>query len=90
MFKNGIHEEWNPKAVHILCADVMENNKASKSQTGNGSNDSRMLLQEFAEQVAESELRVLLGQALQNAGYRVDASCIVGGQKNDIGGKMPI
>jgi hypothetical protein len=51
---------FESRAVHQLCATVLQ-------QAGQENAD--LQLQEFAERVAEMELRVLLGHALQLAGY---------------------
>ncbi|KAI2514035.1 hypothetical protein MHU86_419 [Fragilaria crotonensis] len=50
------------RAVHELCANVLR--EATP-------------LREFAERVAETEVRVLLAHALQKAGYDVSFDCIV-------------
>jgi hypothetical protein len=51
---------FESRAVHQLCATVLR-------QAGRENADGK--LQEFAELVADTELRVLLGHALQLAGY---------------------
>jgi hypothetical protein len=52
---------FESRAVHQLCATVLQ-------QAGRENADGK--LQEFAERVAETELRVLLARALQHAGYK--------------------
>jgi hypothetical protein len=59
---------FESRAVHELCANVLR-----------GDED----LREFAEQVAETEVRVLLGHALQKAGFGVSLESILRRQHDD-------
>ena len=54
---------FESRAVHELCATVLKGNNPE--------------LQDFAERVAETEVRVLLAHALQNAGYDCDVSTLL-------------
>jgi hypothetical protein len=54
--KNDEEPFFESRAVHELCANVLKGKSNPE-------------IQEFAERVAETEVRVLLAHALQNAGY---------------------
>jgi hypothetical protein len=56
---------FESRAVHELCANVLKGD---------------VELQEFAEQVAETEVRVLLGHVLQKAGFDVSVESILRSQ----------
>ena len=63
---------FESRAVHELCANVL----SGKSPE----------LQDFAERVAETEVRILLGHALQHAGYECDMSMVL---KRDDDNEIP-
>lgn len=52
-------EVYNSRAAHQLCSRVLSDSGGVRDST----------LQEFAEAVAETEVRILLGHALQKAGF---------------------
>ena len=56
---------FEARVVHEICATVVNNH------------DCDPVLRQFAEQVVETEVRVLLLHALQRAGFQVDASQIL-------------
>ena len=61
---------FEPRAGHELCANVLRGATPA--------------LQAFAERVVETELRVLLAHALQNAGYDCDLSMVLRKDDDDI------
>ena len=63
---------FESRAVHALCLDALRRSEPD--------------LQDFAERVAETELRILLGHALQNAGYDCDLSVVL---RHDSDNAMP-
>ena len=70
MIASSINEEppyFENRAVHQLCAKVLQQS----------SSDDDSDLRRFAELVSEGEVRILLGHALQRAGYDVDKTKIV-------------
>lgn len=58
-------KEWDSKIVHHLCATVLK-------QTNPRDHD----LQRFAEQLVETEIRVLLSHTLSKAGFVVDSALL--------------
>ncbi|KAL7568495.1 hypothetical protein ACA910_012202 [Epithemia clementina (nom. ined.)] len=61
---------FEPKAVHELCATVLrQQQQAQQSQVDKAPNPQFEFFRNFAEQVAEAELRVLLAHTLPKAGF---------------------
>jgi hypothetical protein len=63
---------FESRAVHQLCATVLQQQLQKSSSTTSTSNDmdqDKRQLKEFAEQVAESEIRILLAHSLERAGF---------------------
>jgi hypothetical protein len=66
---------FESRVVHQLCATVLQQQQQQQQQksTNTGSttdvDKDKLQLKEFAEQVAESEVRILLAHALERAGF---------------------
>lgn len=74
--QNKANPCMNHKAVHdmamtVLSANVRKKNSGNTNQKNQNGKTATSLLQDFAEQVIEAELRILLLYSLQHAGFQV-------------------
>jgi len=60
---------YDPRAVHALCATVLRQKDRRDGNEHDGSDD--IILQQFAEEVATAELRIVLQHTLTKAGYEI-------------------
>jgi hypothetical protein len=67
---------FESRAVHQLCAAVLQQQQHQQESGSSTLNDKdKLQFKEFAEQVAESEIRILLAHSLEKAGFgKVDTT----------------